>query len=276
MDHNFYKRLSEFLDTHPKLALATIIDVKGSTPRAAGAKMIVFPDGNIYGSIGGGGLEQKVINDALEAMQTGMSFTKTYKLKGKEKGGLGQLCGGISSVHVEIIKSPDTLLLCGGGHVAHALAPMAQALGMNVCIIDERTQFATKERFPGAAQVLNVPPSDARVREMVTDTTFVVICTHNHEQDKEALMNLVESEAAYIGLIGSVRKVRTTMGELQKSGIPAKALKKVHAPIGLDIGAETPAEIAVSILAEIIHTKRKRTPSNASLKITALRTKQTT
>jgi xanthine dehydrogenase accessory factor len=144
---------------------------------------------------------------------------------------------------------------------------MAAALGMNLIVVDEREEFASRERFPGAVKVMHAKLSDPALRDLVTQSTYVVIFTHSHELDKEALGNFVESDAAYIGMIGSGKKVTVIMRDLKVEGIPAEKLNGVYSPIGLDIGAETPAEIAVSILSEIIHVKRKGSPSPVSMKM---------
>ncbi|UCF06276.1 MAG: XdhC family protein [bacterium] len=268
MFHKFYQDLAGFLKEHGTLAVATVIETEDSTPRETAAKMIVFPDGSIYGTIGGGGLEQKVIEDALEAMESGESFTKRYNLKSTDEGGFGPICGGTPSVYVEVIRSPETILLCGGGHIAKALAPMATALDMNLIVVDERTEYASKERFPGAMKIVRTAPSDPELKHLVTPSTYIVILTHSHEHDKDALKNLVSTDAAYIGMIGSKKKVTTIMRELEGEGVSAEALDRVFSPIGLDIGAETPAELAVSILSEIIHVKRKGSSSPISMRMT--------
>jgi xanthine dehydrogenase accessory factor len=270
MFHKFYRDLVGFLKEHGTLAVATVVETEDSTPRETSAKMIVFPDGSIYGTIGGGGLEQKVIEDALEAMGSGESFTRRYNLKGTDEGGFGPICGGTPTVYVEVIRAPETILLCGGGHIAKALAPMATALDMNLIVVDERAEFVSKERFPGAMKVVRAAPSDPGLKRLVTPSTYVVILTHSHEHDKETLRNLVSTDAAYIGMIGSKKKVATIMRELGEEGVPAEELERVFSPIGLDIGAETPAEIAVSIISEIIHVKRKGTSSPISVKTISL------
>jgi xanthine dehydrogenase accessory factor len=258
------------LKQYPTLAVATVIDAKGSSPRGIGAKMVIFPDGDIFDTVGGGALEKKVIEDALDAMASGSSFTRTYDLAGKDKDGVASICGGKASVYVEIIRSPDTLLICGGGHVAQALASLAGAIGLNLVVVEDRKAYASKERFPAAQRVLNVLPSDPQVRDLVTPSTYVVILTHSHELDKAVLKNLVVAEAAYIGMIGSIKKVRFVLDELKKEGLPTEALDRIYSPVGLNIGAETPSEIAISILSEIIHVRRKRCKSPISMKITPL------
>jgi xanthine dehydrogenase accessory factor len=264
--HSFYKHLAALLEEHSTLAIATITEVTGSVPRHTAAKMIVLPDGTIHGAIGGGGMEKMLIEDALELMKTGGSCQKSYNLAGKKSGGIGPICGGEATVFIEIVRAPETLLLCGGGHIAAAMAPMARLLGMNLIVVDSRAEFASRERFPKADRVINTHPGDPAIKELVTASTWVVIFTHNHEHDTDALKNLIDSGAAYIGMIGSRKKVKEVLTGLASQGVPAEALSRVYSPVGLDIGAETPAEIAVSILAEIIHVKRTGSPSPVSMK----------
>lgn len=264
---SFYRQLTDLLEEHPTLAIATITGVKGSAPRHTAAKMIILPDGTIHGAVGGGGLEKRVIEDALELMKTGDSCSRTYNLTGKKSGGIGPICGGEASVFIEILRAPETLLLLGGGHIASAIAPMAQLLGMNFIVIDNRKEFASRERFPQAIDVINTHPGDPEIKNHITASTYVTIFTHNHDHDADALKNLIDSGAAYIGMIGSTEKVKHLMAELAAEGVPAEMLKRVYSPIGLDIGAETPAEIAISILAEIIHVKRTGSASPVSMKL---------
>jgi xanthine dehydrogenase accessory factor len=243
-----------------------LIDVKGSTPRGVAAKMIVLPDGTVQGTIGGGLLEKQVIEDAVHALANGGGGVKRYVLAATDEGGIGQICGGEASVLIEVVGAPDTMLICGGGHIAAALAPMAAALDMNLVIADDRARFASKERFPDGATVLNMHPGDERLRKHVTRSTYVIIVTHNHLHDAAALENLIAAGAAYIGMIGSTKKIRAVFSELEKNGVPRESLARVHSPVGLDIGAETPAEIAVSIMAEIISVKRKGPATTLSMK----------
>ena len=270
MHHSFYEDLARFLKEHQTLAVATVIGTEDSTPRETSAKMIVFPDGTIRGSIGGGGLERQVIEDAVDAIKNGDSFTKTYNLKGEDKGGFGPICGGMASIYVEVIRSPETILLCGGGHIASAVAHMAAVLDMNIIVVDEREEYASKERFPGVMNVVHAGPADPKLKELVTPSTYVVILTHSHEHDKDTLKNLISTDAAYVGMIGSKKKVTAIMEALKAEGVSDEELDRVHSPIGLDIGAETPAEIAISILSEIIHVRRKGASSPISEKITPL------
>lgn len=254
--HEFYDKVSELIRSHPKLALATLVRTKGSTPRAVGAKMAVFPDGTSYDTIGGGKLEHLVTKDAQEAIRKGESILKDYSLLEEDKGGIGAICGGEATVFIEVIKRSQRLLILGGGHIALALYCMALEAEFSVVVVDERPDFVSKERFPKAELLLNCPPNDYRVKEYVDKDTYIVVVTHEHKHDKAAVKNLIDCQYRYLGMIGSKRKVKQTLAELAAEGVSQEKLDKIYAPIGLDIKAETPAEIAVSILAELIQVRR--------------------
>ncbi len=263
--HEFYDKLSELIKTHSKLALATVTQVTGSTPREAGAKMVVLPDGSIHGTIGGGKLELLVTRDAQEAFRTGKSILKKYALIEDEKGGIGVECGGEATVFIEVIKRAERLIILGGGHIGLALYKMAMEAGFSVIMVDERPEFANHERFPKAELVLNCRVDDSKVKELVDRDTYIVVVTHEHVQDKLAVKTYIDCEHKYLGMIGSNRKVKQTMKELSDEGISKNKLKKLYSPIGLDIKAETPGEIAVSILAELVQVRRSGEPSSISM-----------
>jgi xanthine dehydrogenase accessory factor len=267
MMREFYGRLVDLLDKHHTLAIATVVDTSGSTPREHGAKMVVLPNGTTHGTIGGGGLEKLVTEEALEALKEGQGFFREYDLVEKEEGGIGSKCGGKTAILVEVLTAPDTLLVCGGGHIGHALARLAVEVGFQVIIVDPREKFAEPGRFPKGVQVMNLSPTSDKVRDLVTGNTYVVILTHDHVLDKEALKNILGKDASYNGMIGSKRKVKKVFEELVEEGLDKEVLGTVHAPIGLDIAAETPAEIAISILGEMIHIKRKGMTSGLSMKV---------
>ena len=262
----FYGMLVELLDRYHTVALVTVVETRGSAPREGGAKMLVLPDGKTHGTIGGGVLERLLTDEALQAIKDGKGFLRDYDLVEESEGGIGSKCGGRSKVLVEVLKAQDALLICGGGHIAFELAKMASQVGFKVWVADPRQEFATRERFPDALDVLNVSPAADEVKALVTGSTYVVILTHDHDLDKEALASLVDTDAAYIGMIGSKRKVKAILKELEAEGVDKRLLDKVHSPIGLDIAAETPAEIAISILGEMIHIKRKGETSSISMK----------
>lgn len=263
--YEFYDKVSELIRSHPKLALATVVQTKGSTPREFGAKMVVFPDGKSYGTLGGGKLEHLVIQDAKEAIRRGESLLKDYSLLEEDKGGIDAMCGGDAKVFIEVIKRNCRLLILGGGHIGLALYRMALETEFSVVVVDERSEFVSKERFPRAELLLNCPAGDQRVKEVVEKDTFIVVVTHGHKHDKAAIKNLIDCEYKYLGMIGSKRKVKQTLEELVAEGVSQEKTDKIYAPIGLDIKAETPAEIAVGILAELVQVRRTGEPSKISL-----------
>jgi len=249
-------------DLHAKIArlagegtpfvVATIVDVKGSSPRGVGARMIVMRDGTIIETIGGGVLEKQVIADALACLAAGTTRSERYELKEQGEKALGSLCGGEATVFFEVHVPARTLLIVGAGHVGQKLCAFARLLDYNVVVLDPREDMVTAERFPAADRLVCGDPAQAAELVAVGESTHVVIVTHGHVHDKDALRAVLGTSAASIGMIGSARKVRTIFAQLREEGIPAERLDRVHAPIGLDIGAETPAELALCIIAEIV------------------------
>jgi xanthine dehydrogenase accessory factor len=253
---DFFRSLSEAAAGGAPFALVTVVQVKSSTPREPGAKMGVFADGRTFGTIGGGILEKMAVDDAVRALKDGRSVLKEYSLTPKDQGGIGAECGGTAQIFIDVVAGAETLLMVGGGHIAQPLAKLAQLLGMRVEVVDDRTEFANAERFPGAT-FHNTSIAQTDFAKLVGPKTWVVIISRSHEIDKGALSAVVKLDAAYIGMIGSKRKVRVIMDRIREEGVPDDKLKKVFSPIGLDIGAESPEEIAVSIIAEIVSLRRK-------------------
>jgi len=262
----FYSRLLELLGEHRRIALATVVKAEGSTPRDSGAKMVILPDGTTHGTVGGGALENRVVKEALQALDDGSGFLRQYDLSAKKGGGIGAICGGRATVLVEILSAGERLLICGGGHIGLELARMGAAMGFRVTVADPRKDFSAPGRFPGGVDVLRARPSGSRVLGLVDADTYIVILTHSHSLDKEALRALAPRGARYVGMIGSRAKVARILAELRKEGMDGRVLSRVHAPIGLDIGAETPAEIAVAILAEMVNIRRRGETSPISMK----------
>jgi xanthine dehydrogenase accessory factor len=260
-----YEDLARSIRKHRKVAVTTVVDTGGSHPRDVGAKMIVLPDGSVEGSVGGGKIERMVTEDALQGMVAGEAFTKHYNLLPEDDGGIGMECGGDVLVFFEYPRAPETLLLCGAGHIASCLAPMAARAEFSVVVVDPRPDFALPERFPDALEVRRIDMDDARLRDLVDGNTYAVVITHGHENDLEAVLNLVEAKPKYIGMIGSKRKVATTFERLRENGVEDEVIGRIYAPIGLDIAAETPGEIAASILAELVAVRRDGKPSPISL-----------
>jgi len=247
-----YKRMSELSAVGQPFVLATVVEAFGSTPRKAGAKMIVLQDGSTIDTVGGGKVEQQVVADALEALDRGMSRTVKYELRTTGEHALGMECGGETTVFLEVNVPERTLVIAGAGHIAQKLAPLAKLLDFHVVVVDARPEFATPEAIPAADEVICDHPG--RMRELVplNAGSYVVIVTHGHLHDKDALEAVIDSDAAYIGMIGSRNKVRFVLSKLLEGGVAPEKLARVYSPIGLDLGGNKPAEIAVSIMGEII------------------------
>jgi xanthine dehydrogenase accessory factor len=243
--------------------LATVVSTGGSAPREAGARMAVMPDGSIVGTVGGGILEKTVIEDALAVMGEGRPRLARYDLTVGE-GGIGAECGGRAEVFLEPVGSAPHLMIVGAGHVGLALARLGVDAGFMVSVIDDRPEFAEKAAIPGI-RVVARSADDPSLRDLVTEHTAIAVITRSHMMDREALQNLAETGAFYVGMIGSRKKVAAEMKALTEAGVDPEALARVHAPIGVAIGAETPAEIAVSILAEIIAVRRTGSTPDSSL-----------
>jgi len=251
----FYTAFGDALENGRQFAVATVVSAHASTPREPGAKMGIMPDGSIFGTIGGGELEELVKSDALEVIRTRKPVMKKYTLAPLKSGGIGTECGGDTEIFIEPVGFGPKLLIFGAGHIALALYKLASVLGMGVEIIDERPEYANYERFPGAI-VRCSDIADLTPEGLITPETYVVIVTHGHGHDREALEFVLGRRAAYVGMIGSNRKVKVLFDSLIKEGTDRSELALVHAPIGIDIGAESPEEIALSILAEIISIQR--------------------
>lgn len=251
-----FREIDQALRNGEPVALATLVKVRGSAPRKEGAKLLVKADGTVLGTVGGGPLEEAIIRAAREALSEGKPRLVEYGLRAdKNPQDLG-VCGGQVEVFVDVITPSATLFLIGGGHVSLHLAWLARHLGFRIEVVDDRPDFASEERFPFASKVQAGDLAEILENASITPQTYVVIATRSHEQDALALEKVVGAPAAYIGLLGSRRKIAIIFKLLREKGISDELLARVHAPIGLDIGAETPEEIAVSILAEMILHKR--------------------
>jgi xanthine dehydrogenase accessory factor len=253
-----FAAVAEALDRGEAAALVTIVSTTGSTPQRVGAKMLVFGDGRTVGTIGGGCYENDAFWKAREAITARSPRLVHYELSDDFAQETGLVCGGQMDVYIEPIEPSPELYVIGAGHVGTELARLAQAVGFQVHVVDDREKFANRERFPDATEVVaeDIPAWVARTQ--LPPHAYVVIVTRGHTNDLEALRAFATRDLRYLGLIGSRAKVARIYEALQQDGVAGEYLKRVHAPIGLDIGAVTPQEIAVSILAELIAVKHGR------------------
>ncbi|HDP36433.1 MAG TPA: xanthine dehydrogenase [Candidatus Atribacteria bacterium] len=247
------------VDKGEVIALVTVVETKGSTPRGGGAKMLVNKDGLIAGTIGGGVTEARVIEEAKQAMKEGKGRFLVYHLT-KEQAALdeGAICGGEMKVFIDVLQPKEEVLIFGAGHIAVYVSKLMKMIGFKVTVIDDREEFANKERFPEADEIIAEDIKKALSHLKITHSTYIIVVTRGHLRDEEALGSVIRSNAAYIGMIGSRKKNATVFQHLEEQEVSAQELKKVHAPIGIDIGAQTPEEIAVSIMAEVIQVRREK------------------
>ena len=256
---DIYEQIVELRRQGRRGAVATIVNVRGSIPSFKTAKMLVRDDGSIVGTIGGGCVEADVWQTAREVMESEKPRTLKFDLNQDPKYDTGLVCGGTLEIFVEPILPPALLYVFGAGHVAFNLCQTAASAGFDVIVTDDRSSYATKERFPAAREVHALEFDEAMQKLDPNESSFVVIVTRGHRDDMRILRWAVQKPARYVGMIGSRRKVIAIFKTLQKEGIPAHLFDRVHAPVGLDIGAVTPEEIAVAITAELIAVRRHAT-----------------
>jgi xanthine dehydrogenase accessory factor len=237
-------------------AVATITNVRGSIPSFQTAKMLVRDDGSIAGTIGGGCVEAEVWQAAREVMEEEKPRTLTFNLNNNPKYDTGLVCGGTLEIFIEPVLPPALLYIFGAGHVAYNLYKVATIAGFDVVVIDDREAYANRERFPDAREVIAEDFEAATARLNPPESSHIVIVTRGHRDDMRVLRWALNTRARYLGMIGSRRKTISIYKELEKEGIPAEKFANVHAPVGLEIGAVTPEEIAVSIVAEMIAVRR--------------------
>jgi xanthine dehydrogenase accessory factor len=247
----FFREVVKALEANREFVIGRIVEAQGSTPGKVGFKMLIFKDGATYGTLGGGSFEKRAIEESLKLFEAG-ERTKMIDatLEASE-----MLCGGQVKVFLEKYEAGRKLYIFGGGHVGKALASIASIIKIPTVIIDDRKEFANKERFPHSEIVIGRGEECAKTIDFKNG--FVVIVTRSHEQDYEILSEILkrDEQPFYMGMMGSQSKVNTIFNELKQS-IDQEKLREVHAPIGIDINSETAEEIAVSIIAEIIKEKK--------------------
>ena len=244
----------------------TIVRSQGSTPQRAGAKMLVYADGRTVGTIGGGCYENDAFWKAREAIASGRPQLLHYELNDDFAQENGLVCGGRMDVHIDPLAPSPHLYVIGAGHVGWHLARLSADAGFRVHVVDDREKFANRERFPAADEVITAPIAEWLHGAEIAASSFVVVVTRGHQHDLEAMRALSARDLRYLGLIGSRAKVARIFEMLLAEGMPAECLDRVHSPIGLDIGAVTPVEIAVSILAELIAVNRGKDTSGMAMR----------
>jgi xanthine dehydrogenase accessory factor len=251
---DFIKALTDLNEIGDQGVLCTIVSSQGSTPRHAGSKLLLYQDGHFIGSVGGGEIEHRVIIEALSAMVDGKTKLVRYDMIDPSEGDPG-ICGGTIEVFIEPYIPGPVLLIIGGGHVGKAVAHLGHWLGFRIVISDDRPEFCTKEANPDADNFVCAKMEDVTSQYKITPHTYVALTTRGMPVDIKALPELLKSPAAYIGLIGSKRRWLLTRKSLIDTGVSEDLINRIHVPIGLELNAETPEEIAVSIMAEILMIK---------------------
>ncbi len=245
--------IQRLIDAEESGVLVVVIGSTGSAPGKVGAKMLVLADGQIHGTIGGGVIEARVMADALNALEDGRGpRSARYDLDQ-----LGMSCGGQMTVYIEPLPAPRRMVIFGAGHLGTAMSRMFKLLGCVVTVVDEREEWANRDRLPDADVIVNRPFAEYLAESPPGPKDHVVIVTRGHEQDQLILEEAVERQPAYLGMIGSRKKAKRSMDLLRDKGIDDALIAAVRSPLGLDIGAVTPEEIAVSLAAELIQLWRR-------------------
>lgn len=266
-----FKTAMKLMEQRTDFVLAAIIESSGSAPRKAGAKMLILPDGKTLGTVGGGSIEYAATQDGLTAITTKESFTKEYDLSNSKAAELGMICGGRVTIHFQYVSHEDeqfyrycrdqmmkpgkTVYIFGGGHVAQELVPVLNHLDFSCVVFDDRPEFANSKRFPDAEKCIVGDFAKLSDYVQIESEDFVCIMTRGHEFDYVVQKQILHTSAQYIGVMGSRKKTQTIREKLLADGFGDTDIARCKSPIGLDIHAETPAEIAISIAGELIQKR---------------------
>lgn len=235
-------------------AVVTIVESDGSTPRSNG-KMIVYTDGSTKGTIGGGTVELLAIRDATKCLEKGENLSRTYDLNSPSSE-TGMTCGGALTVLIEVFVARPLLVVCGAGHVGGAVLYLAAFAGFDTLLVDDREEAAIADKIALADHFVRVKNFEKELSEMeIPSDAYYIIATHGHSYDGEALAGILKKEAKYVGMIGSSKKIGALFEKMKEKGFKEEQLKKVYTPVGLDLGGETPEEIGIAIIAEILAVK---------------------
>ena len=256
MSRDIYQEIVELRRSGRRAALATIVVRKGSTPRKDAAKMLIYEDGHQVGSIGGGCTEAEVCREALMVMRLERPKLLSFDLTEDDPEESGLLCGGVMEVYLEPILPDPTLFIFGAGHVGQRVAPVVKGIGFKVAVVDDRIKYASRDRFPDADEIYVDTWEEVFKKLTVNDSSYVLIATRGHNYDLACLRFAVLSPAKYIGLLGSRRKTRLLYETLEREGVDPRNFERVFAPVGIEIGSETPEEIAISIAAELVAVRK--------------------
>ncbi|MEO8727235.1 MAG: XdhC/CoxI family protein [Acidobacteriaceae bacterium] len=268
---DIYSEIVKLRSSGRRGAVATIINVRGSIPSFETAKMLVRDDGSLYGTIGGGCVEAEVWQAAREVMEEEKPRTLTFNLNNDPKYDSGLVCGGTLDIFIEPILPISTLYLFGAGHISRSLHAVARLAGFDAIIIDDRAAYANEERFPEARRIFSGDFDETMAKLdtpecPINETSYIVIVTRGHKDDMRILRWAAQTRARYIGMIGSQRKTIAIYRELVNQGTDPRLLERVHAPMGINIGAITPEEIAISVVAEMIGNRRNSTAALPHMK----------
>jgi xanthine dehydrogenase accessory factor len=263
-----YEELVRLRSLGQKCAVATIVDVRGSIPSYETAKILVREDGSMIGTIGGGCVEAEVWNAAREVIETEKPKHLNFNLGQDAAYDNGLICGGQLNIFVEPVLPLPRAFIFGAGHISKSLSKVATLAGFGTVVIDNRESFASRERFPEAVEVHAAEYEEIFPKLPINETSYVIIVTRGHRDDMRVLKLALATPARYLAMIGSKRKVINVIRELEKEeGIPRAAFERIHAPMGLDIGAISPEEIAISVAAEMIAVRRKADSNWRSLSL---------
>src|SRR5438093_1429599 len=256
MEIDVFDEIQRLRQQGRKAAPATIVQIRGSVPSFQSAKMLIRDDGSTLGSVGGGCVEAEVWTAAQDVMRDEKSKIMTFDLTDESMAESGLICGGKVEIFVEPILPTPKMLIFGAGHIATQVSKIATVAGFRTTVVDNRPVYANAERFPEAEAIFSESFEQAFDEIAPNENTYIVIVTRGHQEDQNVLRWAVQTDARYIGMIGSKRKIRSIAEQLEAEGIPRDRLERVYMPIGLDIAAVLPEEIAVAIVAEVIYIRR--------------------